>query len=353
MQGTLYQSATKKNWPATVLLQPGSLSIAYENDGHFEKLHWLQPDFTSGTRLVPGGAIIAANGYFLEVNAPNLDIQLQRYFPKCSYFKASFFDKTGTKGCLIIALLLLLPLFAAYYWGLPWLADMAVKKVPKETEAKFGELLYSSMAQSYTIDSARTQLVQQFFDSTGFSGPYKIQISVVKEPQINAFALPGGHIVVFDSILGIMTRPEELAALLAHESQHIYLQHSTRSLFREMGRSAALQVIFGDYNDLTGIIAKNSHELYGLNYSRKLEQEADDAGFEAMRQHQINPNGMASMFQKMLDAIPAAETPGAQFTSTHPDMAERIRQVQQKLDQIPEGDWSRGKNLENLFEKIR
>jgi predicted Zn-dependent protease len=219
----------------------------------------------------------------------------------------------------------LVPLLILYLFIAPIVAESAAQKVPPEIEKQIGETWLRSLTATYKTDTALTRLVQQFYDSLGYGGDYQMQITVVNEPVINAFAVPGGYIVVFDSILGIMDAPEQLAGLLAHEASHIHLKHSIRSIFRELANSLIFSLILGDYGDLTTIVARHGDQLAGLSYSRSLELEADDNGLQLMFVNGISPRGMPDLFRKMKTASENKNGTGdvPDFLSTHPSMEER------------------------------
>ena len=168
---------------------------------------------------------------------------LERALGGKKLFRRSFFDKIGLAGCLLSVLFLVLPLLAAFFWAGPWLADRASQNVSPEVERQIGESWYRALTATYQIDSARTRLVQQFYDSLDYGGDYTMRITVVREPVVNAFAVPGGYIVVFDSIIGLMDAPEQLAALLAHEASHVQLRHSTRAIFRELANNMIFSLL--------------------------------------------------------------------------------------------------------------
>lgn len=325
---TLHNNTEKTQNPANVLLQPGRIHI--ESGG--ENLDWLAGDLNS-TRLLNDGSVIVQNGpLFLEVLEPGFDRALEHYLGSKKLFRRSFFDKIGLAGCLVAILVILLPLLAVFFWLAPAVAEGAADKISPETEQQIGDSWYQSLTANYTIDSSKTRLVQQFYDSLRYGSNYPIRITVVQEPVVNAFAVPGGHIVVFDSIIGIMDVPEQLAGLLAHEVSHIQLKHSTRAIFRELANQLLISLIFGDYGSVSGIVAQHSSQLAGLSYSRSLEIEADLHGFELMKKSSIPLRGMPDLFRKMKVTAPAApEVPN--FLSTHPALEERIASAEKQIQQ--------------------
>jgi predicted Zn-dependent protease len=264
---------------------------------------------------------------------PGFDRALEYYLGRKKLFRRSFFDKIGITGCLLAILLVILPLLAAFFWLAPFIAERAADNISPETEQQIGASWYQSLTANYTIDSAKTRQAQQFYDSLRYGGNYPFHITVVQEPVVNAFAVPGGHIVVFDSIIGIMDAPEQLAGLLAHEASHIQLKHSTRAIFRQLSNQLLISLVFGDYGSVSGIVAQHSSQLAGLSYSRSLEMEADQHGLELMDKRGIPLRGMPDLFRKMKASASGQPSEAPNFMSTHPGLNERIASTEKRIQQ--------------------
>jgi beta-barrel assembly-enhancing protease len=236
----------QKTYNARVECTPGVLFIRLDTEMGPQTLEWVLADIQDAKAHDDGSVILQSGRQFLEVQEAGFEAALSAVFPKNKLFRRTFFDKIGVAGCILSILIAVLPFLALYWWGAPYLADRAARKVPKETETEIGEQLYQQMTATYTVDSVKTRLVQDFFRELGYPVSYPIHITVVKEPVVNAFAIPGGHIVVFDSILHLMDAPEQLAALLGHEASHVELRHSTRSLFRQLANSLVISIFMSD-----------------------------------------------------------------------------------------------------------
>lgn len=145
-------------------------------------------------------------------------------------------------------------LLAGVYWGISSIVPWAgLKLIKPKTETELGEKMYQSMMQSETIDHRRTKLLQEFAQSMQLSSTYPIKVTVVKSKEINAYAIPGGNIVVYTGILKAMKSPDELAALLGHETAHINDRHSLKSILRSAATGLIVSVvlmIFQEYSPL-------------------------------------------------------------------------------------------------------
>ncbi|MCC6459042.1 MAG: M48 family metallopeptidase [Saprospiraceae bacterium] len=346
--GSLHRQPEKTQRPVNVRLEPGAIVIL----GEYDTQRWLASDLSS-SRLVSDGSVILQNGpQFLDVRDPAFAEALEQALGTKRLFRRSFFDKIGLAGCLLSILLVVLPLVAGYIWLLPFLADKAAKKVSPEMEKEIGENWYKSLTADYTIDTARTRLVQQFYAALDFEGEFPIQITVVQEPVVNAFAVPGGHIVVFDSIIRLMDAPEQLAGLLAHEASHVQLHHSTRAIFRDLANSLFFSLLVGDYGGMSGVIAQHGGQLAGLSYSRNLEQEADEHGLALMGQSHIPLRGMPDLFKKMNASVGEDSGPPT-FLSTHPAMKERIEAAEKWIAAHPHSADSVPADLGALWSALR
>ncbi len=330
-EATLHDRYLQSTHKITVEAEPGGLTLHW-SDGHIT--HWAITDIESTRRLDDSTLVIQNGKQFLELKGEGLERALNYSFPGNKFFvHKGFFDRIGLAGCLISILLLVLPFLLFYFFGSDWLANNAAKQIPKSYEIELGEALKKSTLKDLKIDSLQTIRIQAFYESLQYASDYPISVTVVNDPVINAFAMPGGAIVVFDSILRIMDHPSQLAALLGHEVSHIQQRHTTRTLFKQLSSYLFLQFLFGNYGDITGIIIQQGDQIAGLSYSRSLELEADEKGLELMKKSGIPRKGMAELFQKMSNTIKteAEDAKMPDFLSTHPSMEERIKIVSEKI----------------------
>ncbi|SIO41051.1 M48 family metallopeptidase [Chitinophaga niabensis] len=228
-------------------------------------------------------------------------------------------------GLFIIALIA-----AAWFWLLPYAAGRVANALPVEYEVKFGEQSYNALIKDFKILPQQTELVNQFYKELNISSVYPVKITVVEKTETNAFAIPGGHIVVFSGLLQQMQHPEELAALLAHEYSHVQLRHTTRSLVQSVGTYAMISMVFGDVTGLGAVFLENAHTLKSLEYSRKLEKEADLNGLQLLQQRNINGEGYIWLFNTLKkDSGSGSVT--SEWLSSHPDLDNRVKYVKSKL----------------------
>ena len=172
-----------------------------------------------------------------------------------------------------------------------------------------------------TIDETKTKDINLFFQQLNIETSYPIHIVVVEDSIINAFAMPGGGIVVYDAMLQKLDKPEQLAALLSHEFSHVELKHATRNIFRTIAGSLFISMVLSDANGIANLVVENAHQLRNLKYSRELEHEADANGLNILKQNQLDATGMADLF--LLLKLQQPFEPD-ELLSTHPELDSRI-----------------------------
>jgi predicted Zn-dependent protease len=189
-----------------------------------------------------------------------------------------------------------------------------------------GETIYEQMENEFDIDTAKTRLANEFFKDLHISSAYPIQITVVNSEIENAFALPGGHIVVYSKMFDIMKSKDEFVALLCHEYSHIAYKHTTRNLFRSLSTYFVISLLLNDVNGLTAVIIDNANQLKSLSYSRSLEEEADRKGLTLMIKRGISADGMIQLFKHLQNSTKTnSDIP--EFLSTHPIIDSRVENV--------------------------
>ncbi len=167
---------------------------------------------------------------------------------------------------------------------------------------------------------------------------FKWQVSVVRSPQVNAFCLPGGKIVVYTGIIPYAKTEDGLAAVMGHEMAHAIARHGSQRLLRStLAQTAMLGANFsmGNLDDnqrQTIMAALGAGAQYGvlLPFSRQHEKEADKMGLFYMARAGYDPNEAILFWERMSET--GARQP-LEFASTHPS---HERRVQDLKDLLPE-----------------
>lgn len=239
-------------------------------------------------------------------------------------------SRTGLISLALVATVGLL--VALYLWGVPALADTVTKRLPIEWEQKLGEAVEESLLAGEEVcddskaQAAVAQLVEQL-QAGAPAHPYTLRVHVVKSSLVNAFALPGGIIVLYTGLIEAMDGPGEVAGVLAHEIQHVLLRHGTQSLVRELSLAILVGALLGDANGAMQTGIELAKQVGGLRYSRDTEREADRRGMHLLQTAKIDPQNMVRSFERLGKAV-GEQGPVLSLISTHPDTAERIATLQ-------------------------
>jgi beta-barrel assembly-enhancing protease len=257
-------------------------------------------------------------------------------------------EKTKDQLRYLIVFLVIIGFFVGLYFLLvPWLAEKMAATVSVNTEEKMGNAVFDAMSLRSQEDKRASVVVNEFFQVMKVQSEYNIRITVVKSDIVNAFALPGGNLVVYTGLLRQIRTYPELAALLSHEYIHVNNRHSTRSIFRQLGSRIFLSLLLGRLGSVTSVMIDQADRFKSLTYSRKLEKEADLDGLAILQEREIDPGGFTDLFQHLKSAAPASSSP--EFLNSHPDIGKRLAYIREaSRNKLVSGNAS----LKTIFEKL-
>ncbi len=149
-----------------------------------------------------------------------------------------------------------------------------------------------------------------------------VSVSVLDHELINAFALPGGYVVLFRGLIEAAEGPDEVAAVLAHEIGHVISRDPTRNALRSAGSIGVLGLLFGDFAG-GAVVLFLAERLISAQYSQAAEAAADRFAHEVLEQANISPSALADMFERMREKHGDHDGVAAHFLS-HPALSERI-----------------------------
>jgi Zn-dependent protease with chaperone function len=352
-----YYDAQGRFYSASVILSSITLSIRYRDHNNVQNdVYWLADDIVSLEDRATDSELKYKNreGMIerLIIRDPELVKAIRKHYKYHKFaggLSYHLLGDTRTKLFLFFGAIVAF-IAAGYFFFIPWLGERIAKNVSKEWEISMGEQFYQTIITGYKVDGRKTALLNEFYKSTGFKISYPLRITVVEAKEANAFALPGGHIVVHDEILKEMQRPEELAALLSHEASHISLRHSLRNMFRSMARRVFIMLIVGNESGIATFIIDNADNLKQLEYSRSLETEADNHGMRMMAESGIEPNGMLDLML-LLQKQTKGNEPAA-FLSTHPVFTDRVQNVKENMSSLKMGE-AVSNDLQTIFSELK
>lgn len=159
---------------------------------------------------------------------------------------------------------------------------------------------------------------------------------IVKDKELNAFAIPGGFIYVNSGLMDIAT-DEELACVLAHEIGHIAARHSVKKLQASLGYQIIMSIALGiSQNQTMGRAMDIVFNLVNLGYSRKDELLADRLAVKYAKKAGYNPSAMITFFEKLRqEEKKRGPNFNLVFLSSHPPIKERIKNIENEIKTIP------------------
>jgi len=216
-----------------------------------------------------------------------------------------------------------------------------VAKIPAEFEQQVGDDLMAQLKQHATLiqdpkmianlDRAVAPLINSLPTN---KIQYKFYLMV--EPMPNAFALPGGHVLVTTRLMEIADRPEQIAGVVAHELAHVSQKHGFRKIFSSLGPYLIFRVFLGNSAGVLGIIGESSELLVNQSFSQEYELEADDVGWKTLVAAHIDPRGLADMLRKLQNEEQKlrASMPQLHAFSSHPAIQKRIARLEEKWTKL-------------------
>ncbi len=175
------------------------------------------------------------------------------------------------------------------------------------------------------------EVAQKLFPEDVREKGLTIEIRVIKNPLLNAFAYPNGVVYVHTGILSKMENEAQLAALLGHEMSHVTHRHAVENFRHVKNTTAVLATVqvasipFGSYGNLASLLGTVGAMAAVTGYSRELEREADAAGLQLMVRAGYDPHESPKLFKHLKKDIDEQEINEPFFFGSHPRLNERIK----------------------------
>lgn len=232
-------------------------------------------------------------------------------------------------GAAIWAVFTFIPLFPK----LPEL-DFSVKY-----EEKLGKIIVEdilahnpgfSEVKNPSVDSAVVVISKRLTEQVGLTD-YQYKFTVVDNPEVNAFTLPGGNIFIFSGLITFAEHPEEVAAVLAHEIGHVEKRHVVSKLLKELGLTIIIGILT---NGDPVVITEIGKTVLSTVFDRDQEREADQYGLDLLVKAKVSPQAMATFFRR-LEREKGTYNENLEIMMTHPHVNSRIKASMEY--QVPEG----------------
>ncbi len=343
--GSLFDGRSSQKHLVDVELTPQAIILKAPGD---KPIRWAYPQLRWAADTSPFHIEHCAEGdeglETLVVDDPDFYRSVLEIAPKSFSSReneSKFNWKLYSVGILVL-------IFSAYVFikTVPsFLADQMVEKIPIEWEVTVGQSILKMLPVAQKPDPEVLKVLQDTVDFLKQSlpgNPYDLKVYILPVEQVNALALPGGPIVIFEGLIDKAESPEELAGVLAHEIQHILLRHSTRGILRNLAKSMLVTLFLGDVNSVMEGIVQLAGQLETLGLSREMEAEADQKGMELILAANIDPHGMIRIFKKLMQEdfsqkkLPkgkpvSEENDISSYFSTHPSSQNRLARLEKQM----------------------
>jgi predicted Zn-dependent protease len=233
-----------------------------------------------------------------------------------------------------------------------WMVRSLAARVPAQWEKDLGDSLMAEVKENEVfvedaklkakLDRAVAPLLS-VLPRTGL----EFKFHLIESPLANAFALPGGNVMVTTGLLALVEPPEELAGVIAHELAHVTQKHGFRKIISDAGPYLIMRIFVGGGNGTVGVLGGSSQLLVRQSFSQEYELEADEVGWQFLVAARINPRGMITMLRKLKadqDKLGHFQLELGAFSS-HPATEKRIRRLEMK--------WQKLKNKSGFIEYDR
>ena len=243
-------------------------------------------------------------------------------------------QRWGTALAALVSVIVLTVL--AYVYGAPSASRWLAFHLPSGFEQRLGVALLDELDERMLKPSKlpaeqRERIADRFAQAAARVEPdvdVKLEFRSLSGPSgINAFALPGGTIVVLDGLVKLADSDDAVLGVLGHELGHVAGKHSLRQLLQTIGIGALAGLLWGDFSS----IVANLPLAYGvLSYSRDFEREADEAAIAFLQENRIPPEPRVTLFGKFEEHEAkrgGRDVPG--FLATHPPTADRERRFRE------------------------
>ena len=248
-----------------------------------------------------------------------------------------------------VAVLIMIPVLLLT--RMDWVSEVIAEQIPAEWEHNLGESAFAQvkLGKQVLTDESGQQALEALIApllAAVNDQRYRFEVVITADQEVNAFALPGGFIVINAGLIQEANDASEVLGVLAHEIAHVTEQHGVRNIINAAGIFLVVDALLGDVSGVLAMLANATPLLINQSYSRKFEAEADAVGLQLMQSAHIDPRGLVSFFEKMrvreqemLEKIDDEDTrsmveDAMGFLSTHPATEDRIRDIRELAEDI-------------------
>lgn len=232
--------------------------------------------------------------------------------------------------------------------NLPRLGDAGADTISPDMERRIGQQIVRQMQRERAIadDPEVTDWLNAFaarLAASSTAAGHSLDLFLVRDGTLNAFALPGGFIGVHSGLIVAAQSESELASVIAHEIGHVTQRHIARMLARDrqtsvvMLASLVLAALAATSNPQAAIgvasLGATVAQQQMLGFSREAEREADRIGLDMLREGGYDANGMVSLLGRLQQAGRLYENGAPDYLRSHPVTSERMADIQNRLSE--------------------
>ena len=210
----------------------------------------------------------------------------------------------------------------------PLLSRAVALRIPIEHERALGAELDFVLTLDRCENRAAEQALRELVGKLAGTAKYEVRIVSMSAP--NAFALPGGVVLVTEGLLQQAGSVDEIAGVLAHEVEHIEQRHVLAGALRDVLLTAMWAITFGDYSGLLVVDPSTAYRIANLEFTREDEASADAGAIARLHRAGASHRGLLRFFQRVKEAHGSSEGPA--WLSSHPSTAARIRALEEADD---------------------
>ncbi len=328
--GRLSDGRSAAQRAVSVSLDKDGIAIAAEDGGAVAK--WAFPDVMVIGEALRGQPLSLGHqsqeGARLTLEDRGFTRPLYALAPhlrKRGYLGPRPWRRAGLAGAAVVAAV------AGVIWLVPLFAEPVAALIPVSWEEKLGAGTAAQFTDESNLctDPAGVRALEALTGRLAGAvvSPYSFDVRVIEAKDVNAFAAPGGFIVIYSGLIDFAESPEEVAGVLAHEMGHVVERHGTESMVRALGLYLILTVVVGDPSGVLGLAASAAEVLIGLSYSRGDEAEADAVAVSILETAGIRVGGFASFFARASGESDDTDEGVFALLSSHPPDRERARTI--------------------------
>jgi predicted Zn-dependent protease len=216
--------------------------------------------------------------------------------------------------------------------GLNALTELAVAKITPEIEEQLGAACVDRKYDGTSDAARRVQRIGAKLVDTLPAKPYHFHFYLDDDPEINAFCLPGGNIVVEKGMVEKAKNDDELAGVIGHEIGHAIHRDVVRRTAHDLGFDLTVGLVFGGKLGQLKSLINNAETLEHARFSRAEEAAADTAGVELAFRAGYKPEAVATLFERLIKDI--GDAGALAFMSDHPATSKRIVDIREQARKL-------------------